>query len=136
MLPFAKEVKLALDLAQDLGSDIKPILQSFQPLVNKLFNFITLAVSGLLLIQIALVVLVCLLLVAVVFLIICVNPNLVGERDAVVTPTIKWMCRMMGAKPIRNIISTEEPDAVPTSSTKRTSSQYQSRVGRHRTDWA
>ncbi|CZR68966.1 uncharacterized protein PAC_18867 [Phialocephala subalpina] len=75
-VPFSQEVKTAVDVATDLATDLK--------------SHATTALYALILISVIHTFLLAIFLLAIIALLITVNPDLVEERKAFVTPVVRW----------------------------------------------
>ena len=100
-VPFSREVEIILGSMQDLKPIAATVLQTVR--------YVALL---LLVLQIATMFLLALLLAAVIALIVTMDPNLSGEREALVTPVLKWLVRPLLRQQARAIARLElEPEA-------------------------
>lgn len=76
-IPFSHEVKTAVNLATDLATELK--------------SHATTALYALIFISVIHTFLLAIFLLAVIALLVTVNPDLVEERKAFVTPVVRWL---------------------------------------------
>ncbi|KUJ10958.1 uncharacterized protein LY89DRAFT_739931 [Mollisia scopiformis] len=76
-VPFSQEVKTAVDLASDLATDLR--------------SHATVVLYAVVIVSVIHTVLLSLFLLAVIGLIVSVNPDLAEERKAFVTPAVRWI---------------------------------------------